>query len=353
MDIKSYLKEKKPLIDKEIEKIFPKKINGAWLELALGKPLYKFDEKTLTKTVAEPIWEFLNRGGKRWRPALTLLACEAVGGNEKNALPFTPLPELIHSGTIAADDLEDNSKERRGKPCMHLLYGADIALNDSNLMYFLPLITLYRNLKKLDEKTKSRIYDLYAEEMIRVSTGQALDISWHKEVKFDVSEQEYLQMVVSKTGVLARMAAMLGAIIGKGSEKQIQAFGKFGMSLGIGFQIQDDILNISPASKDWGKEVGDDINEGKITLLVIKTLEKANAVDKKKLVEILKKHTENKAEIKEAIEIIKKYGAIEYAQKKAEEAIASAWKELEKQIPESNAKTLLKELADYAVKREI
>ena len=354
MEIKEYLKEKKPLIDKEIERQFPRKITKEWLEFALGKASFAYDADTVSKSMSEPIWEYLDRGGKRWRPALCLLACEAVGGKEEDALPFVPLVELVHNGTIMIDDIEDDSKERRGKPCTHILYGMDIACNDSNALYFIGLIALYRNTPTLDLETKSKLYDLYSEELLRVCTGQSMDILWHKGNKADITEQEYLQMVVYKTGVLARFAAKMGAILGNSSQEQVDALGHFAEAIGIGFQIQDDILELTNEEFKKGKgSVGGDIHEGKRSLLVIKTLENASNEDKKRLLEILDSHTENEKEIEEAIAILEKYEAIDYAKEKAKSVVEAAWKEIDGRLEDSEAKKTLRSLADYCTKREI
>lgn len=261
---------------------------------------------------------------------------------------------IVTHNTIAADDIEDDSKERRGKPCMHHLFGIDLALNASNIMYFLPLTIFYNNAKELSIEQKKQIYDLYAQEMIRVSVGQATDIFWHKGKKENISEEQYLQMCLCKTGVLARLAAKLGAIIGKGSREQINSFAKFGESLGVGFQIQDDILEISGGEFAKGKGIlGGDIHEGKRTLMVIHALSKLNEKDKKRLLEILNSHPTDQKTINEAINLIKKHGSIGYAKQIAEKIVEEAWKEIEKKIPNSKAKQLLKELADYSIGRKI
>jgi len=352
-DINSFLKEKAPAIDWEIEKLFPRKIDKKWLEKSLGKALFEYDSETATKSISEPIWDFLDRGGKRWRPALMLLACEAVGGNAKKIFPFVSMPELIHEGTIVADDIEDNSEQRRGKPCLHLIYGTDIALNDSNIMYFIPLILLYKNPLKLDAKTLLKIYDLYSEEMLRVSVGQGTDIYWHKGKKFDITEEQYLQMCLCKTGVLARFSTKLGAILGKGKEKQADALARFGESIGVAFQIQDDILNLVGEEFQKGKGVGEDIHEGKRTLLVLYALKKADEADRAMLLEILNSHPADTTVIKEAIEIIRKYGAIDYAKTQAKMLVRDAWKGIDKVLKKSAAKEKLKAFADYLIEREI
>jgi geranylgeranyl pyrophosphate synthase len=206
---------------------------------------------------------------------------------------------------------------------------------------------------KLDSKTLLKIYDLYSEEMLRVSVGQGMDIYWHKGKKFDVSEQQYLQMCLCKTGVLARFATKLGAILGKANEKQIDAFAHFGESIGIAFQIQDDILNLVGEEFQKGKGIGEDIHEGKRTIMVLHALKKASEEDKKRLVEILDSHPSDEATIREAIEIIQKYNGIDYARTQAKIIVRNAWKGIDKVLKPSKAKEKLKAFADYLIEREI
>jgi len=352
MEIMKLLNQKKPLIEREISKIMPRKASNKWLKKVAGAPGYSYDSKTISREFNSPVWEFLDRGGKRWRPVLVLSACKAVGGTEKKALPFTPLPELIHNGTIIVDDIEDNADVRRGRKAMHLLKGIDTAINDGNAIYFLPLALLYRNSHNLTEKQKLKIYDLYAEEMLRLSFGQAMDIHWHKG-KSKVKEKDYLQMCSYKTGVLARFSAKLGGIIGNGSSKQIEALGKFAESIGIGFQIQDDILNLVPASGKWGKEVGEDISEGKRTLLVLHALKKLPRKDASKLIKILNSHTKSKPKIKQAIALIKKAGSIDYAKRKAKKIVSDSWSDLDKTLKNNAGKKELKAFAEFMVDRKI
>jgi len=350
MNITEFLESKKPLIDREIEKVVPREISGKWVELMTGKPQYAHDSGALTKGLSEPVWSLLDRGGKRWRPSLTLLACGAAGGKEEDALPFTPLPELMHNGTLIVDDIEDGATQRRGEDAVHLIFGNDIAINAGNSIYFLPLVLLYRNLQNIDSKKRLQVYDLYGEEMVRVSFGQAQDIVWHNGLAENINEEKYLQMCVFKTGVLARFSSRLGAIIGSAPDDIVSAFGRFGESIGIGFQIQDDILNLQPVSQKWGKHIGEDISEGKQTLLTIHALEKSG--EHEKLAKILESHTKKEDDIGEAIRIITDSGAIEYAQKRSGEIVESAWKDLEKMLPESDYKKLLREFAVFCVKRE-
>ena len=352
MDIMRLIEKRKGQIDREIERLFPRN-SKKWLSFALEKPTYAFDSETIQKGLTDQIWSFLDRGGKRWRPVLMISACKALNGSGKLALHFAPFIELIHEGTLLVDDVEDNADVRRGKPAMHKIYGIDAAVNTGNAMYFIPLVMLYKNTQRIDEKKRVKICNLYSEEMLRLSVGQAMDIHWHKGAIPRVSEKVFLQMCAYKTGVLARFAARLGAILADASKKQTDALGKFGSALGVAFQIQDDILNISPKSKKWGKEIGEDITEGKRTLLVIKALQSLSKNDAKELLAILNSHTKNKRRIRKAITLIKKSGAIEYARNKAKRIVNKAWHDLEKMLPENRGKKELKAFADFVVNRPI
>ncbi len=353
IDIEKMLEEKSSGIDREIENIFPRKMSDKWLDFALGKAIYKYDAETIHKNTSEPLWDLLNRGGKRWRPALMLLCCEAVGGNSKNIREFVVFPELIHNSTLVEDDMEDRSELRRGKPCTYKIFGEDVAINLGSLMYMLPFVMLYKNTKKLDEKRRNAIYDMVIQEILRVHIGQATDIGWHRGMREDISEGEYLQMCINKTGCLSRLSCRLGALLGNGTEKQIEALGTFGTSIGVAFQIQDDILNLVGEEFAKGKGLGEDIHEGKRTLLVLHALKKASGEDANRLVEILNAHPDDEATINEAIGIIQKYGAIEYGKEKAQKIVETSWKGAEKVLKKSEAKETLRAFADYLISRKI
>ena len=348
MDLDNFLKQTAEETNKELALLIPKKITEKDLIKFLGIPDFNFDLVASQKAIVTPLWDFLDRGGKRWRPALMLLSCQAVGGNKKQVLPFLTIPELVHNGTIVVDDVEDSSSLRRGKPALHLIHGVDVAINVGNAMYYLPMISLFEN-KELSSEIKEKIYRTYSLEMIRLSFGQAMDIQWHNGGE-KVTEKQYLQMCSYKTGSLARMAAKLGAIIGGASEEQTTALGEFATCIGVAFQIQDDILNINPEA-NWGKETGDDINEGKRTLMVIHAFSVLSPEKKIRLEQILDSKNSSEEEIKEAILLIESADSINYAKKFVKEFVSKKWTTLEELLPKSESKELLKEFADYVIKR--
>ncbi len=348
--LQEYLKSAAPEIDAEIDRFLPRTFSKGWYLRYFGKPDFSLDTEAVQKSISGPIWDFLSRGGKRWRPALMLLACEAVGGKKKDALQFTPIPELAHSGSVIVDDVEDNSALRRGKPSLHITYGVDIAVNAGNSVYFLPLLILLKK-SRLSPEAKVMVYELYVSEMAKLSIGQGMDIFWHHGDK-TVMENEYLQMCSLKTGSLARLAVGLGGILGGGSVKQVAALKDFATSIGIGFQIQDDILNLNPM-EGWGKETGDDIKEGKRTLMVIHAFSVLPEKEKERLKWILDSRINSELEVKEAIETLERSGSIDYAKEVAVELVSRSWEKLDSVLPKSKAKVLLRQFADYMVERKI
>jgi geranylgeranyl pyrophosphate synthase len=280
---------------------------------------------------------------------------DALGKNSDDYLEFSIIPEIIHNATLVHDDIEDRATSRRGAPPIYMKYSEDIAINLGSLLYFLPVVQLLDS-KKLSSTTKERLFSVYMKEMLRVHVGQATDITWHNFLVpvEDISEDKYLQMVYNKTGVLARMACKLAAILAGADDKTVEILGQFGATIGVGFQLQDDFLNITPSKVADNKGgMGDDITEGKITLLVVYTLKKADEKDKKRLVEILKMHTTDRNLINEAIQIIYKYKAKEYTERLSRKIVNEAWNNVDKVLKESEAKKMIKGLADFLVERKV
>ena len=353
LPIDDILEEYKAIVDKAIEKYIPRKLDEHKLAALVGKPSYEFDLVAGENSVTAPVWDLLDRGGKRWRPALTMLVGECLGKAAAEMADVALAAEIVHNGTLMVDDIEDGSEMRRGKPCTHKLFGIDIAVNAGNAMYYLALAPVLGN-QKYSEKERVKAYEAYIQEMIRLAFGQGTDIYWHNGGNLEVNERQYLQMCAFKTGTIARLAAKWGAIFAGGKEKQIESAGKFAESLGVAFQIQDDVLNLLGEEGKYGKDPGGDITEGKRTLLVIYALNNSERHDTQKLEEILKEHTRDRKKIATAIAIIKQSGAVGYANEQARKIVLAAWGEFDKEFPtESEAKEILKKLAIFAIERSV
>jgi geranylgeranyl diphosphate synthase type I len=353
-NVLEYLENLRPKIDKKIEEYLPRKVSKEWAKEVFGKGNYSL--KAIQKAILDPIWDFLDRGGKRWGPALFLLILEAFGKDSKKFFDFAIIPELAHNGSLIVDDVEDQGELRRGKPCLHRIFGVDVALNAGNFLYFLPIYIFERNKRKLEKEIYLKALETYLEEMEKLHIGQGTDIFWHKGMENKISEKEYFQMCAFKTGCMSRLAAKLAAIFVKKEKDIVEKIGEFAQNIGIAFQIQDDILDVELTGKErekFGKSFGNDIREGKRSLMVIYTLKKANKRDRERLIEILDKKEKKKKEILEAISIFQKYNSIEYAKKKAEEIVKESWKRVDEIFIEGKAKRMLKELVQFLIERRL
>lgn len=356
ISVEDLLQKQIAAIDKAIEEYVPRRFEENSIVFELSRPRYAYNLQALNKAIAEPIWEFLSRGGKRWRPTLFLLICEALGKNPKSFMKFAIIPEVIHNGTLMIDDIEDQSEVRRGKQCTYRLFGLDVAINTGNAMYYLPLLPLIETQNEITTETKNKAYEIYIQEMINLSFGQAMDIAWHKGLAEadKIDEKSYLQMCAYKTGTLARIAAKLAAVLSGADTELTEKLGLFAESIGVAFQIQDDILDLTGKKFSQKKGApGMDVSEGKRTLMIIHTLKTATAKDRNRLEHILRMHTKDQRLRDEAIAIIRKYKAVEYAREYAREIVRESWRNVEEAIAASDAKEKLRAFADYLVERSI
>lgn len=219
--------------------------------------------------LVEPCRDLMLRGGKRWRPLLMVLACELAGGGDR-AYSLTPLVEFSHTASLIHDDIEDHADVRRGKPAIHLLYGQDTAINCATWLYFhaQSIIEAFPS----SDSLKLVLYRTVSRELRRLHLGQAMDINWHRDPSLVPVRAEYEAMVTLKTGTLSRMAGEIGMLAGGKEEGEAGDFGSLSAKIGVGFQVLDDVLNLTTGNP--GKKRGDDIVEGKKSLPVILHLEK-------------------------------------------------------------------------------
>lgn len=338
------------LVMEQMEKIIPRRVDEEGLKQILGEAAYRYELESINKSVLEPFWDLLDRGGKRWRPALMMMTYEALGGKAEDISPLSIIPEAIHNGTLAVDDVEDESDYRRGKPCIHKIYGVDIAINMGNTMYFLPLLVLKR--LNIPEEKRLRILEEYVKTMTELSFGQAMDIAWHRGMVEEIDEEQYLQMTLFKTGALARLSVKIAAIMADAPADVEEKLARFSESMAVAFQIQDDVLNIVGEESKYGKEIGGDVKEGKRTLMVIRALKVLPPEKATRLREILDMRTGDQKLIAEAIRLIKESGAVDYAKSVSRRLVLDAWRELDSILEPSEAKEKLKVLADFLITRE-
>lgn len=211
-------------------------------------------------------------GGKRIRPVLCLLSCQAVGASVRRALPAAASLELLHNFSLIHDDIQDGSPTRRHRPTVWALWGRPQAINAGDAMFVLSRKALYGLLEQgVQPNDVLRAMACYDETCLRLTEGQYLDMSF--EGRLDVSSDEYLIMIGGKTAALLEASLRIGAIVGGASVATEECLGRFGYALGLTFQVQDDILGIWGEEVLTGKSAQSDIATRKKSLPIVYALE--------------------------------------------------------------------------------
>lgn len=268
-----------------------------------------------------PIAYTMGLGGKRIRPSLVLMSCDAFGGNFEDAvLPAVGL-ELYHNFTLLHDDVMDKADIRRGKPTVHIKWNENAAILSGDAM--LTMATQY--IAKTPARVMAQVMDLFNNTAMEIYEGQQYDVDF--EQRLDVKEEEYIHMIKLKTSVLLGCACKMGAIIGGADEKKADAIYRFGELIGLAFQLQDDLLDVYGDEKTFGKAIGGDILNNKKTFMLIKALELSAGDDNKELMSwINAENPDKKAKIQAVTDIYTRTGVKEIAEKRIsqykEEAVA-------------------------------
>lgn len=298
-----------------------------------------------------PLSEFSNNAGKRHRPLICMLACKAVGGDEDTARAAGAAIEHFHTAALIHDDIADDSQLRRGKPCLHLQIGEGLAINAGDLALSLVTGTVLVD-DSLSDAVKLRVLKELVDMTTRTIEGQALDIGWARERRFDIGVEDYLTMAAHKTAFYSGGVPLaVGAIIGGGTEEQIETLRAYGMSTGLAFQIQDDLLNLIGTKESTRKDFRGDITEGKRTLIVVHALENTEGAEHDELLEILSSKTIDPERLERAVQIMQDAGSIDFAREYAINLAHDHQEGLEKVLPPSPARKLLLSMGDFFVSR--
>ncbi|RQG87003.1 polyprenyl synthetase family protein [Natrarchaeobius halalkaliphilus] len=350
------LAEWRPAVDEALADLVPREIDAEYLETFFGEPTYEYDPDGIQRALSDPLWDLLDRGGKRWRAVLFLVLVEGFGADPMEYLPYACIPEILHNGTIIVDDVEDEAAKRRGEPALHHLYGQDVALNAGNAMYFLPLKILTENPADLPDDRRLAAYEMLMYELNRTHLGQGMDICWHNEREVRITPAEYLEMCACKTGCLGRIVARLAAIITDQPDDVEETVANYAELTAVAFQIGDDILDVENSlgrAGEFGKEFGNDVREGKKTLLVIHAIEESAPENALRLEEILEADANTDEEVLEALTIIENAGSIEYARNRALELAAQARTEATELEFDEETTRKLTEFTRFVIDRDV
>ena len=225
----------------------------------------------------QPIIYSMSGGGKRIRPSLLMLVCDAYGGSLNESLPVAAAVEMFHNFTLLHDDIMDNATVRRGKPSVYASWGDNVAILSGDAM----MIYSYRLLHQAPADKLHRIMDIFTTMALQVCEGQQYDMDFESLQK--VSVVEYMRMIELKTSVLLAGSAMIGAVLGDASEEDCRRIYRYALELGLAFQQQDDLLDSYGRQEELGKRIGGDILEGKKTCLMLNAMSRATDADRETL----------------------------------------------------------------------
>ena len=285
-------------------------------------------------------------GGKRLRPLLATISCEAVGGRYKAAIPFGAALELVHNFTLVHDDVMDEDETRRGIKTVHAQFGVPEAILAGDAL-FARAFELVPDADTHDDRLV-QLVDILARSVRLLAEGQQMDMDF--EGRKTVKTVEYMKMIELKTAVLYQAAAHGGAVVGEGTEEEEEALKEYGRLIGLGFQIWDDVLDLTSDQKTFGKPVLNDIRNGKKTLIVINALEDLHGPEREELFVTLGNKKATQAQLERAKEILDEGGFIDHATSVANGLVAEA-KERLSVLKDTKQKKCLLSFADYMVTR--
>lgn len=331
MEVLKYLGKMAKMVEREMDRWIPEDVSP--------------------KELARASRHLIEAGGKRLRPCLVLTACEAVGGRARDAIEAAAAVEMLHNFTLIHDDIMDRDEFRRNVRTVHTVWGVPMAIIAGDALFARVFTAVAENARRLGLSGRETAEALMtvSEASFEICRGQAMDMLF--EERREVSEEEYMAMISGKTGALTCASTKLGAILGRGSRSQIASLSEYGRSIGIAFQIHDDVLGITGEEKKFGKPIGSDLREGKKTLIVIRALSTATPRERDAILRVLGNRNATSSEIAAAISALKQTGAVDYASKRAAELVEEAKARL-RRFPDSAAKRLLIGIADFVISRE-
>ncbi len=284
-------------------------------------------------------------GGKRLRPSMALLACEATGGATSDAIPVALAVELVHNFSLVHDDIMDRDDTRRGRPTVHKKWSEPTAILAGDTLFALAFEALARIPDAVAHREAAKDLALVVR---RLCEGQMRDIAFER--RNEVSLEEYMAMIRGKTALLFEAATRGGALAGHATAEQTQALARYGESFGLAFQIADDLLDITSDSETMGKPWGSDVRAGKQTLLVVEAYRRAGPKEREVLDDILGDLDASDLDVRRAVDVFEATGALNEAKRVAEEQASIADAALDT-LPENEARETLRRLNRWALHR--
>jgi geranylgeranyl diphosphate synthase, type I len=286
-------------------------------------------------------------GGKRLRPALAMLACEAAGGKREDALYAAIAVELVHNFSLVHDDIMDKDATRRGQPSVHVKWDEPTAILAGDALFAKAFEAL--DLAPAPAEQKVAMLHELALATRKLCEGQQRDMELAQSKA--ATPEDYYGMIHGKTGRLFEAATRMGALSAKASPARVETLSAYGKGLGKGFQVRDDVLGLIAPEEKTGKPWGSDVRNGKRTVILLLAQQRAEGKDAETLRATVGNAKATKAEIEQVIAVFRSTGALDEAQAQARTAADQAIQALQA-LPAGGARTALEQLARFSVERE-
>jgi len=280
-------------------------------------------------------------GGKRFRPAVLLLVAKACGYTGPRRIVMSVVTEYMHNATLLHDDVVDGGVVRRGKPAANIVYGNSVSILVGDFLFA-------RASQLMTEDGDLDVLGIYARTLVSLSEGEVLQLMKSSDRR--ISENDYLRVVFHKTASLIAAASETGAVLAGASKSLRKRMFEYGKSVGIAFQLMDDILDYLGTEKELGKRPLQDLREGKITLPFIHALREARNGDRRKAWEILDRRKFTDREVSFLAKMVARNGGLEYTYRRARYFVNRGKRHLGS-LPASPARDGLLALSDYIVSR--
>ncbi len=361
-DLDGFFEQVGKLVRKSVAELVPKQPTYAQASYLLTTPdkehyMEGVDIEQYARAHLHPIREIVDRGGKGWRSYAMNTCIDVVGGDSRDFVEWIAVPELMQTGSLIVDDVEDKSTVRRGGPSAHMIYGEPQAINSGTAAFFIGAPVLRNG--RLSEHQLVQLYEIYFDGLRAGHAGQALDLDGFDALMARAVEGGELPALLEsrvlgvhrlKTGAPAGCLARIGAIAGGGTAQQIDGLGRFFEDVGLAFQIVDDVLNLRGFKGDW-KSTGEDVMQGKITLPIAKGMVKMNATGRKWLFETMRSKPQDPEIVTKVIDSLEECGALEESAKQARDLVERGWGRIQPLVEDSIAKMMLRAFGWYVIER--
>ncbi len=331
---------------------------ASYRERTLSRLLSAVPDREPQRYLYAPLSSHLSRIGKSIRPALCLATCRAFGGDPSAAETSATAIEMLHNAFLVHDDVEDESELRRGQPTMHVEHGVPLAVNAGDMLNALSIRILRQNFSTLGATLTWRVFDEFDHMMQESLEGQAMELGWVRDNRCDVTDQDYLRMVLKKTCWYSFIhPCRIGALIATRDAVDLDRFNRFGYYLGAAFQIQDDLLNLIGDEKRYGKEIGGDLLEGKRTIMLIHLLRHAGERDRERLMTFLGQSRAGRSsdDARWTLDLMRSVGSLDYGRTVAKQLAGATLYEFTqafRDVPDSDEKTFVHQIIRYMVSRD-